>query len=216
MVDAAAYDRWFESPWGRYAFRIEATALLAAVGPVQGKHVLDVGCGTGRFAAAFEDAGARVVGLDHDPAMLERAAERVSGGVILADAHAIPLLDGSVDVAFAVTLLEFVADPPRAFGELVRVVQPGGRVIVGALNPTSLWGLAHRRMFREAPWVRARFPARGELLALARDRGEVQLRSILFAPGAFPGLHMVGPVFEFVGRLAPRYGAFQILSLVRR
>src|SRR5690606_19545298 len=67
---AEAYDRWFESRWGRYAAAIERDTLLRAIGPVEHDLVLDAGCGTGRFSVAMERAGARVVGLDIDMDML--------------------------------------------------------------------------------------------------------------------------------------------------
>lgn len=49
--DAAAYDEWFDAPWGRYAFRIERATLERATGPLDRRRVLDVGCGTGRFTS---------------------------------------------------------------------------------------------------------------------------------------------------------------------
>jgi SAM-dependent methyltransferase len=71
-LDPERYDRWFERPWGRHAFSVERDALLAALGPLDGEELLDVGCGNGRFTAAFEHAGAQVTGIDNDPAMLAR------------------------------------------------------------------------------------------------------------------------------------------------
>jgi 2-polyprenyl-3-methyl-5-hydroxy-6-metoxy-1,4-benzoquinol methylase len=45
----AAYDRWFDTRWGRYAFTIELAAIERAIGRLDGLRVLDAGCGTGRF-----------------------------------------------------------------------------------------------------------------------------------------------------------------------
>lgn len=51
---AASYDQWFESRWGRYAAGVEATVIARAVHGISGvRHVLDAGCGTGRFTAAL-------------------------------------------------------------------------------------------------------------------------------------------------------------------
>jgi SAM-dependent methyltransferase len=110
-LDPERYDRWFERPWGRHAFSVERDALLAALGPLDGEELLDRGCGTGRFTAAFEHAGAEVTGIDNDPAMLARAAARTDAARLLADAHSLPVSDDTFDVAVAVTLLEFAATP---------------------------------------------------------------------------------------------------------
>jgi 2-polyprenyl-3-methyl-5-hydroxy-6-metoxy-1,4-benzoquinol methylase len=68
LLDPQRYDRWFERPWGRHAFSVERDALLAALGPLAGRELIELGCGTGRFAAALERAGAEVTGIDNDPA----------------------------------------------------------------------------------------------------------------------------------------------------
>jgi hypothetical protein len=38
---------------------------------------------------------------------------------------------------------------------------------------------------------------------------------VLYAPGAIPGLSVLGPVLETIGRLVPRWGAFQVLSITK-
>lgn len=55
-------------------------ALLAQVAPRNGDAVLDVGCGTGSFAILLKNAapGARICGLDPDPAVLDRAAQKAA------------------------------------------------------------------------------------------------------------------------------------------
>ncbi|MHB8328329.1 MAG: methyltransferase domain-containing protein [Acidimicrobiales bacterium] len=79
-LEAAAYDRWFDSPWGRYSFDIELGAVSEAVGPLSTDvRILDAGCGTGHFTAQLEASGATVVDLDLDPAMLDLALFTVYG-----------------------------------------------------------------------------------------------------------------------------------------
>lgn len=209
-LDAARYDAWFDAPWGSYAFQVERQALLAALGALTGRQLVDVGCGTGRFTAALEQAGARVTGVDRDPGMLAVAASRVHGPLIEADAHALPFPDARFDVAVAVTLLEFADRPERIIDELVRVTRPGGRLVVATLNPSSPWGLAHRRELHQPPWTDACLRTRGELHDLVAGRGTVRQHAALYAPGAVPALRTYGPALERVGRLLPAAGAFQI------
>jgi ubiquinone/menaquinone biosynthesis C-methylase UbiE len=126
-VTAATYDAWFERPWGRYAFAIESRAVCDALGPVEGRAVLDAGCGTGRFSLVLAQAGARVVGVDHDMDALRIAARR-AGAVACGDVAALPFADETFDACVAFTLCEFVDRPDRVVEELVRVTRSGGVV----------------------------------------------------------------------------------------
>jgi len=213
-LETAAYDRWFERPWGRYAFSIESSVVLEAAGPLSSDvSVLDVGCGTGRLTALLEASGATVVGLDVDPAMLAVAATRTGGRLILGDAHRIPVADATFDLVVAVTLCEFTGDLGTVFAELARVTRPGGRIVIGALNPRSPWGLRHRRQLRRPPWTGAHFLSRSQLLALAHPFGRVTIDAALYAPGAFVGLRRLGPILERLGRPVPALGAFQVVTI---
>jgi SAM-dependent methyltransferase len=210
-----AYDAWFDEPWGRYAFAVEAAAVMAALGPLSGREVLDVGCGTGRLAAVLSARGARVVGVDPEPSMLAVAAARTPRRLVRGDATCLPVRSASMDAVVAVAVLEFMVDPRQAMRELWRVTRPGGRVVVGSLNPRSPWGFLHRRELRRAPWSAARFLTRRGLFDLARPYGPARLTSVLFAPGALPALAQLGPALEALGRVAPRLGAFRVLSIER-
>lgn len=213
--EAAAYDRWFETPWGRHAFCVEAELLRAALGDVVGVRVLDVGGGTGRFAASLEAAGADVVGIDLSPAMATTAARRSKGPVLVADGHQLPFRAQSFDVAMVVTVLEFVEDPERVTAELARVTKPSGRIVVGALNRASPWGLAHRRRLREPPWDNASFLTRRALRALAATHGAVRVTGGLLAPGARRHSTRVARACEAVAPVASSFGAFQLAVIQR-
>jgi protein-L-isoaspartate O-methyltransferase len=132
-TSAAAYDRWFDSARGRYAFTVEEAAIERAAGRVDGLQVLDAGCGTGRFTACLERCAARLAGVDLDPAMLAVAAQRVRVPLLAADACRLPFRDAAFDVAVAVTVCEFAASPAAVVAELARVTRPGGRIVIGAL-----------------------------------------------------------------------------------
>lgn len=213
---AATYDRWFDSRWGRYSFDLESSVVLEAVGHLSSDvRVLDVGCGTGRLTTRLEASGATVVDLDLNPAMLDIASARTRGRLVLGDARSIPFGDATFDRVVAVTLCEFTDDRGAVFAELARVTRPGGRIVVGALNPRSPWGLRWRRRLRRAPWLGVHFLSRPRLLALSRPFGHVSIRGALYAPGAFAGLETLGPIFERLGRLVPAVGAFQVVTIQR-
>lgn len=188
--------------------------LLDAAGPVVGRTVLDAGCGTGRFTQRLEAEGATTIGIDRDPEALAIACTRTTGEILLGDAHRLPLADRSVDVAFAVTVCEFAGDPALVFAELARVTRPGGRVIVGSLNPTSPWGWWNRRQFNDPPWNTARFLDRRTLLDLGAPHGRCALTAGLYAPRSLPMIDQWSPALEHLSRrIAPRLGAFQVLTI---
>jgi SAM-dependent methyltransferase len=109
---------------------------------VEGKRILDVGCGDRPYAELFPDAvGFDVPGNPH------------------ADLHgsieAIPVDDASFDVVLCLQVLEHVADPAAAVRELRRVVAPGGRVLLSTHgvypfhpNPDDLWRWTHQGLER--------------------------------------------------------------------
>ncbi|HLG00501.1 MAG TPA: class I SAM-dependent methyltransferase [Acidimicrobiia bacterium] len=212
---ALTYDRWFETRWGRYAFEVEARSVIGELGTPTPGLVLDAGCGTGRLGELLEAHGAAVVGVDIDPGMLVVASQRLAGPRVLADLHRLPFRDGAFAASVAVTVLCFAGDPTSVLSEVARVTRPGGRLVVGELNPRSPWGLGYRRRFREPPWRGARFLTRRRLLGLGARPGRARVRGALFAPRAIPGLSRLGPLLETAGRLAPGLGAFQVLVVER-
>lgn len=211
-----AYDAWFESPFGRYAFAVETAALLRAAPLPPGGVVVDVGCGTGRLLGLVASRGTRAVGVDRLSAMLDLAPRHSRAPVIQSDAMALPLATASTDMAVAVALLEFVKDPAAVIAELCRVTRPGGLVALGVLNPTSPWGLLHARSMRHPPWSEARFLTRTRLLALGAAHGATHLTQALVAPAALPGLRWLGPALERLAPLVPFAAAFFVLTIEPR
>ena len=106
--------------------------------PLRGLRVLNVGCGTGGFNAAAERAGATTWGIDTEPDAIAICAlrRRPAPGAryALAAAEALPLRDGSFDLVYCLSTLEHVADVDAAVAEMVRVLCPGGAVMLYAPN----------------------------------------------------------------------------------
>jgi demethylmenaquinone methyltransferase/2-methoxy-6-polyprenyl-1,4-benzoquinol methylase len=96
--------------------------------------LLDVGGGTGRVSATLV-GGARLVVLA-DPSQAMLGASRVKPGLGPARAHAerLPFPDGSFDRVLVVDAFHHFSDHRQAAGELLRVVAPGGRLVVEELN----------------------------------------------------------------------------------
>lgn len=214
VANAGRYDRWFESPWGGYAFSTERQVILDAAGNLTGKTVADIGCGTGRFTTHLERHADRVIGLDPDRSMLAIAARRTQAPLVVGDGHQLPFADRRFDLTIAITVCEFATDPAAVVAELSRITRPGGRVVVGALNRQSPWGIANRHQFGQPPWDTARFLTRGDLRRIGEPHGTVNLAAALYPPRALPFISVWGPVLDYVGRLvAPGSGAFNVLTI---
>ncbi|MCC7350436.1 MAG: bifunctional demethylmenaquinone methyltransferase/2-methoxy-6-polyprenyl-1,4-benzoquinol methylase UbiE [Phycisphaerales bacterium] len=109
-----------------------------------GERVVDVACGTGDLTLQFErglkklgeDSGpAKVLGVDFTYAMLPIAVRKAAGRgsparYINGDAQGLPLADGCCDVVSIAFGIRNVQEPERAMREFVRILRPGGRVIV--------------------------------------------------------------------------------------
>lgn len=114
-----------------------AAELLELADPRPGERVVDVACGTGvvaRLAAGRVGARGAVAGVDVNPGMLAVARSLTAPGPPIdwheAPAEALPLPDGSADLAVCQLGLMFVADKAAAVREMRRVLVPGGRVAI--------------------------------------------------------------------------------------
>lgn len=116
---------------------------LAEVARLDGAIVADVGAGTGRFARMLVGRAAHVHLVDREPAMLDVARRALRDGedvtFHVADARALPLADGSVDLAVAGWVFghfphwmpaSWQAAVDAALAEMRRVVRPGGTIVV--------------------------------------------------------------------------------------
>ena len=102
---------------------------LARVGP--GTRALDVATGTGDLAIELASRGGDVVGSDFSEGMLERARAKAPGLTWeQADAMALPYPDAAFDAATVGFGARNFGDLPQGLREMVRVVKPGGRVVI--------------------------------------------------------------------------------------
>jgi len=102
---------------------------------VQGKRVLDIACGEGYGSAALKQAGAAsLTGVDISQEACEHASKRYGVTTKVGDAKKIPLPDKSVDAVVSFETIEHVSNPEKFLDECVRVLAPGGRLIISTPN----------------------------------------------------------------------------------
>lgn|GEM_PF-626279 len=92
-----------------------------------GKHVLEVGCGRGHLLRVLQAAGARAFGVDVNPqAIVQGEVEEMA----VADATFLPFPDDHFDGLVSVHTIEHLPALDEALAEMVRVVHPGGRLLL--------------------------------------------------------------------------------------
>jgi 2-polyprenyl-3-methyl-5-hydroxy-6-metoxy-1,4-benzoquinol methylase len=116
----------FSGPIGRFLLESQEALLIHALAPTAGRHILDVGTGTGRAAIGLAKAGAVVTGIDASAEMLDVARVRAQeAGVEIAfapgDAHALPFEDRSFDASISLRVLMHAPDWRQCVAELCRV-----------------------------------------------------------------------------------------------
>jgi ubiquinone/menaquinone biosynthesis C-methylase UbiE len=153
-------------------------------------HALDAGCGTGFLAFELAARGHHVTGVDFAPAMLAEARRKASErGVSIrfeeADAEQLPFMAGSFDLVISRHVLWTLQHPEAAIDEWIRVLRPGGRLVVvdgqfeaGAVPPSP----ENARMSPEYAAVGDQLPflggrAREEIETLVKAHGIVNVGS---------------------------------------
>ena len=118
----------------------ERPAMFSLMPDLNGRDVLDAGCGPGAYAEHLVSAGAKVVSVDASDRMLDLARERVGDQV---EFHQLDLSkpltlfrDQQFDFVNAPLCLDYIEDWHAVFSEFFRVLKPGGHVLFSCGHPT--------------------------------------------------------------------------------
>jgi SAM-dependent methyltransferase len=117
---------------------------------LEGKRILDVGCGVGMYTSAFLRETNHVFGVEVEHERVVEARERAAG-VAQAVGERLPFPDEAFDVVFSHEVLEHVADDRACVAGMVRVARSGGRIVVfvpNRLYPFETHGIFWRGRYR--------------------------------------------------------------------
>jgi len=136
LVETKAHNAYYERP-----------AMLSLLPDVEGRRVLDAGCGPGVYAELLLDRGAEVVCVDGSESMVELAAKRLGdrARVVRADLGA-PLEfldDASFDVVLGALVIDYLWDWRSLLAEFHRVLRVGGTFLFSVEHPFSDFSQRH-------------------------------------------------------------------------
>lgn len=190
---AESYDHWYGTPLGRFADAVETALAFRLFRVRRGDLLLDAGCGTGNFSLKLVRKGARVVGVDLAPGMLAQARKKTQREglpvtFLQGDLCRLDFPANHFDGVTCITAFEFIPEPRHAFHELMRVLRPGGELLIGTINRESAWGDHYLEQAKEPGSIyrRARFISLPELTALDRDNLQGSGEALFIEPDTDP------------------------------
>lgn len=152
--------------------------------------LLDAGCGTGLFSVAAARRGARVVSLDCGVNLLRETRRKGITTLVAADAARIPVRDATFDLVVSSECVEHTPSPRQTVGELVRVLRPGGWLVVTCPNAIWRWSCSVANALNLRPYRGLEnWPAWAELRTWTSEAG-IRVHQHL-------GLHLFPFVFRW-------------------
>jgi len=207
---ADSYDNWYGSAAGQMYDRLEKKTFDSLAGEHNnGKQLLEIGCGTGRWSRYFSEKGFKVTGIDISEEMINTANKKniPHCRFQVADAQSLSFFDNSFDIGAAITTLEFSENPEGIIAEMARCVKPKGRLLFGVLNSLSSYN-QKRQNNAESVYAYGQLFSPKQLKNLLERFGTVKMRIAGFVIRN-KWLIWLSPLYEGLCRfIGSRKGAF--------
>jgi SAM-dependent methyltransferase len=157
MTTGARYDGiadWYDAEFQPAPLESETWSVLSRLLGEGTGSLLDIGCGTGGYAAGFAALGWEYTGVDASEDMLRRAREK-SVTAVQADAAALPFADASFDAGVSVFTHTDLDDFAGVLQEVVRVLRPGAPFVYIGVHPCFVGPHSVYDVDRQAPELHA-------------------------------------------------------------
>jgi SAM-dependent methyltransferase len=216
----SSWEKWLQSPPGRYVLGWEQKCFDQIVADVFGFHSIQIGLP--QINALQENRMPLQALIVHSHDSREYAA-RFNWHVIEGDSAELPFANETIDLVVLPHVLEFAADPHQILREVDRVLRPEGRLVISGFNPASLWG-ARQYLSRliGSPYL----PRDGQFISLIRVKDWLQLLNYSLDRGHFgcykfplQGQSAMGRM-DFLEKMGnrwwPIFGAVFLVSAIKR
>jgi SAM-dependent methyltransferase len=214
---------WESGDYGLFAKYLEPGALqfFERLNIPAGTRLLDIACGAGQLTIPAARSGIHVTALDLAANLVQQAraraaAEQLQVQIDEGDAEHLPYPDASFDVALSLIGSMFAPRPALVAAEMIRVCEPGGRIIMGNWTPAGHVGQMFKVIGKHAP-PPAIFPS--PLLwgdeAVCRERFGAGVSELKVTRYMYPFIYPFGPAevarffFDYYG---PTNRAYASLS----
>ena len=215
------FEAFYDSYWRQQGDTFDQRRQSLLVRYVQpGDRVLQVDCGPGVLAARLAELGAQVVGTDLSNEALRRARSRgITAFQVNLDRDPLPFGDASFDVVLSDSQIEHRVDSDHYLDECVRVLRPGGRLVLCVPNTAHWrvrWWLLQGRFptLANTPtdWLHLRFFTLPDLRRLLDQRG-VSIEAVdgsasLWVPDLYPSWLQRGRPAQLYEELTHRRPSF--------
>ncbi|HQC13025.1 MAG: methyltransferase domain-containing protein [Methanoregulaceae archaeon] len=224
---ADIYDSRYDRNRGRlYYSRLSENVLELLP---KGKHLLDLGCGTGLFIQHYGKYGGAATGLDLSPGMIHKARSRCRmGRFAVGNAEILPFRDESFDALSSLLAFSYLKEPESMIKEAYRVLKPGGVIAVVTLGKNLLTsGLPALYAMGEAMNIRhvgmgdfgERYYSESEMNDLFFKAG---FTDILIRRCSFAHINLIDPLYGIARKIEPfveerlPYLAYNLLASARK
>jgi SAM-dependent methyltransferase len=216
----SSWEKWLQSPPGRYVLAWEQKCFDQIVADVFGFHAVQIGLP--QINTLLENRMPLQVLLMHSNDSREYAA-RFHWHLIEGNSSELPFANESLDLVVLPHVLEFASDPHQILREVDRVLRPEGRLIISGFNPASLWGA---RQYCSRLIGNPYLPRDGQFISLIRIKDWLKLLNFSLDRGHFgcykfplQGQSSMGRMdfLESMGnRWWPIFGAVFLVSAIKR
>lgn len=167
-----------------------AAGLLDLLEAKPGEHILDLGCGTGHLSSQIAEKGAKILGVDRSPSMVQQAREKYPDLQFeVMDARDISFAE-PFDAVFSNATLHWIKEPEKVIAGIAATLKPGGRFVAefgGKGNTAELMAAIERAWHKlglagtaPMPWY---YPGIAEYSSLLEKHGlEVTFMSLFYRP----------------------------------